>query len=207
MAPQGPIVEIGSWKGRSTICLAGAALDAGGGAVYAIDPFTGSEEHRSDGERVWTFDQFLRNINSAGVSNIITPIVAYSHDALPRVPGFIAMIFIDGAHDYENVRQDYTDWLPKLMPGGMVAFHDATNWPGVKRLVHEEIYGKLARLGHAGTVIYASKQKPSVLDRSLRGKWIDVVTEVRVLQWKIGRHLPLPRWARDALRRRHSASA
>src|SRR5574337_1383187 len=58
---RGAIVEIGSWKGKSTIWLAKGSKAGNGVKVYAVDTHTGSSEHRQDAGGVWTFDAFKRN--------------------------------------------------------------------------------------------------------------------------------------------------
>src|SRR5579864_2558755 len=59
---RGAIVEIGSWKGKSTICLARGSIAGGKAKINAIDPHTGSPEHSREFGVVWTFDEFRRNI-------------------------------------------------------------------------------------------------------------------------------------------------
>ena len=53
----------------------------------------------------------------------------------------IRLLFIDGGHKYEEVKMDFDSWSPFLVDGGMIIFHDS-DWPGVKKLLGEEIYGK-----------------------------------------------------------------
>jgi hypothetical protein len=56
------------------------------------------------------------------------------------------MVFIDGAHDYENVALDLDLWFPKVVEGGIVAFHDTVAWEGPRRLVAERLFrGSWAR--------------------------------------------------------------
>ena len=139
---KGKIVEIGSWKGKSTIWL-GKGSEAGSKqSIYAIDPHTGSEELRPDGGAVWTFDAFKENISHADVARYVIPVVKPPLEGLVDVPGRVGMIFIDGTHDYENVKREFNAWLPKVQHGGTVAFHDSfgNGVPGVRRLVHEEVF-------------------------------------------------------------------
>jgi predicted O-methyltransferase YrrM len=67
---RGVIVGIGSFKGKSTIWLAKGSKDGDRAKVYAIDPHTGSSEHRKRGD-VWTFDHFRENLEMAGVDDIV----------------------------------------------------------------------------------------------------------------------------------------
>src|ERR1041385_9078450 len=70
---KGVIVEIGSWKGKSTIQLANGSHDGRRIKIHAVDPHTGSPEHQSGTPGVWTFDEFQRNIKAAGVRDVVVP--------------------------------------------------------------------------------------------------------------------------------------
>lgn len=135
--PYGNTVEIGSWKGKSTVWIAQALKDSGGDRiVYAIDPHTGSLEHQKDNTKIWTFDEFQKNINNAGVSSAVRPIVKFSDQALPDIHEQVGFLFIDGGHEYEFVKQDYELFAPLVAEGGFIAFHD-TPWPGVDQFITE----------------------------------------------------------------------
>lgn len=137
---EGVIVEIGSWKGKSTIWLAAGSLRGKRVSVHAIDPHLGSPEHRSGDHPVWTFDDFKANINMAGVQEMVVPIVETSEQAGAKFVAPVSLVFIDGAHEYEAVRLDFEVWFPKVVIGGIVAFHDTIGWEGVKRLVEERVF-------------------------------------------------------------------
>src|SRR5262245_54538184 len=79
--PHTPIVEIGSWKGKSTIYLAAGTGD-GRTRVFAIDPHEGSLEDPTAN----TLADMRANLEAAGVSKSVVPIVARSHDAAGRFP-------------------------------------------------------------------------------------------------------------------------
>jgi len=130
-------VEIGSWKGRSTIALALAVRDRSGqGRVWAVDHHTGSSEHRTAGP-VWTLPDFRNNIARAGVEPWVEALVMTSRQARARfAPGDVHLLWIDGAHEYEAVCEDLDLWLPTLAPGAVCAFDDCT-WPPVSRALDE----------------------------------------------------------------------
>jgi hypothetical protein len=71
---------------------------------------------------------------------VIIPIVKTSEDAAKKFNEPIELIFIDGAHDYELVKLDFELWFPKVIYGGIMAFHDTTGWPGPRKVVKEFIY-------------------------------------------------------------------
>ena len=144
--PGGVIVEIGSWKGKSTICLAKGSEVGSKLKIYAIDPHIGSEEHHATG-KIWTFDEFQANIRKAGVQDSIVPLVKMSTEAAKGFDQPISLLFIDGAHDYDSVRADFEAWFPKLVDGGTVAFHDTTGWEGPRRLVRTALFRNPQILG------------------------------------------------------------
>jgi len=135
----GIIVEIGSWKGKSTICLAKGSKEGKRVKVYAIDPHTGSPEHSKRYGKVWTFDEFLQNIKNAGVEDLVVPIAKTSEDAYKSFNLPVDLLFIDGNHEYKSVKLDFELWNNKLIEGGIVAFHDSIGWPGPRKVVDEKI--------------------------------------------------------------------
>ena len=145
------IVEIGSFQGKSTICLALGTK----GKVYAIDPHTGSKEHG----QVNTLSQFKENIFKAGMAKKIIPLVMVSRLAVNKINQPIDLLFIDGAHDYKSVKQDFDDWFPKVVNGGTVAFHDTISWPGPKRVVADKVFlsNKFKNVGVVGSITFGEK--------------------------------------------------
>src|SRR5690349_9965124 len=75
---RGVIVEIGSWKGKSTIWLGKGAKTGKRPQIHAIDPHTGSPQHREAMGEVWTFEEFKRNIKTAEIDDIVVPHVDFS---------------------------------------------------------------------------------------------------------------------------------
>jgi predicted O-methyltransferase YrrM len=134
------VVEIGSWKGRSTIALAsGAAARPAGGVVHAIDPHRGGVAHRLSGEAD-SYDAFLANIDRAGVRHLVDPIRSTSAVARRRVPDdSVHVLFLDGSHRYHDVLYDTEAWEPALRAGARVAFHDAVEYPGVAAVLRERV--------------------------------------------------------------------
>lgn len=154
----GAPVEIGAFKGRSTWYIARALEDAASAhRLISIDPHL--EGTQAD---------FERNVAASGVSARVDVRAAYSHDVAPDVPGPVGLLWIDGDHSYDGVRRDFEDWFPKLAVGGWIAFHDTVDlWYGPTRLARELLARRadLASVGVIGTITYARKSKPSVLNR------------------------------------------
>ena len=133
-APIGPLLEIGSYCGRSTLWL-GQAAKAHDTVVFALDHHRGSEEHQPgeshhDEALVDTkgqfdsFGEFRRNIAEAGLEDTIIPIVARSETVGPYWQGGLGMVFIDGGHSLDAALTDYRTWAPHVLPGGILAIHD-----------------------------------------------------------------------------------
>ena len=106
----GVIVEIGSWKGRSTVLLAKGSKAGQRVRIYAIDPHEGSAED----ERLNTFSEFKKNIANAQAEDIVVPIVNTSEGAANDFLEPCALIFVDGSHTSDSVKQDFVSWYPKL---------------------------------------------------------------------------------------------
>ncbi|MBP7146264.1 MAG: class I SAM-dependent methyltransferase [Acidobacteria bacterium] len=127
---RGAIVEIGSYKGRSTVWLARGAMRGPGRQVIAIDPFL-----------VSGFDEFKANLARTGTDNAVIPIVRTSDEALALVNEPIELLFIDGRHEYPYIARDMELWFPKVMEGGIMAFHDTTCWPGPRKVMEDCVHG------------------------------------------------------------------
>ena len=131
----GPCLEIGSYCGKSTVCI-GTACRESGRVLFAIDHHRGSEEQQP-GEayfdpalfdpaagRVDTFRHFRDTLSRAGLQETVVPIVCRSELAARAWAAPLGFVFIDGGHAFDTVSADYRDWSPHLMPGGLLAFHD-----------------------------------------------------------------------------------
>ena len=151
LAEQGPgagaIVEIGSFKGKSTGWLAKGTKKASREKVVAIDAFTGSPEHQPgmgcedhDIVRIGnTLEAFKRNIAAIGVDDYVETIVAKSEDAVAAWKGPIRLLFIDADHSYEASKQDFDLWTPHVVCGGLVCMHDIGHWAGVTEFYENEV--------------------------------------------------------------------
>ena len=133
-AAEGTIVEIGSFRGRSTIVLARAA--APGASVVAIDPHAGSDRGpqeigadatRGDADHA----AFRANLAAAGVGDRVRHVRKMSADALGDVDGPLAMLYVDGAHRFGPARDDIARWGARVAPGGAMLVHDAFSSIGV----------------------------------------------------------------------------
>lgn len=132
---QGPVLEIGSYCGKSTIYL-GLACRQNGSTVFALDHHRGSEEHQqgeffhdpelydSGSGLMDSFREFRRNIRRTGLDEVVVPIVAGSEVAARHWQTPLSMVFIDGGHSLEAALTDYRCWATHLARGGVLAIHD-----------------------------------------------------------------------------------
>jgi predicted O-methyltransferase YrrM len=153
------IVEIGSYKGRSTCCLGFGCL-GGNKHVYAIDTFKGNDELRQCKfiDQSGYFDEFCRNIEKCELSGYVTPICGWSAEVGKSWNRPIHLLFIDGSHHYEDVLTDFASFFPHVVPGGIVAAHDVVEtWPGSFRAWHEHIKFQLRNVAYCSTLGYGIK--------------------------------------------------
>jgi len=139
----GAIVEIGSFKGRSTVMLAKVSQRYSLGSIVAIDPhnFNSVElkEHRTSSDAS-SFEEFAENLEAAGVSGIVDIRRALSTAVIPEWNSPIRLLWIDGDHTYQGAKADFDGFVPHLVPHGVVAFHDALHdFPGPIRVFVEEV--------------------------------------------------------------------
>lgn len=120
------IVEIGSWKGKSTYCLAKGLRH---GTVYAIDPFDGSGEpgsfelYQQRKGPTPLLDQFSNTMTELGVIGKIRTLVGPSERFTGQIVS-IDLLFIDGDHSKEACDRDFENYAPFLLSGGFLLFHD-----------------------------------------------------------------------------------
>ena len=140
--PGGRIVEIGSFRGRSTIVLASAAAD--GVEIVAIDPHAGNDRgpQEIDGFADAAGEDhvvFLGNLVSAGVADRVRHVRAFSDVAHGEVADPIDVLYIDGAHRYAPARTDIRDWGKRVGDGGTMLIHDSFSSIGVTLAILREL--------------------------------------------------------------------
>jgi predicted O-methyltransferase YrrM len=118
-------VEIGSARGRSTCHIAMALKENGCGRLYAIDPHEPTEWN--DLRSVDTFDVFQANISALGLTKQVEIVRSFSGEIARTWDRPIDLLFIDGDHSYEGVKNDWDLFVGHLSPFGVVVFHD-TIW-------------------------------------------------------------------------------
>ena len=131
----GPLLEIGSYCGKSAVYLGTAAL-ALGTVLFSVDHHRGSEENQPGWEwhepdlvdpdvgKIDTLPRFRRTIHDAGLEGTVVAVVADSptlarHWAMP-----LALLFIDGGHGDDPAHRDYELWTPFVRDDGLLCIHD-----------------------------------------------------------------------------------
>lgn len=137
------VVELGSYKGKSTAYLARGAKIGHGAPVFAVDAW--SEEVSAWRNRVLgrlpsaTYPEFLNQIKRAGVEDqvsVIQSLTALAADIWEyhyAADHAVGLLYIDGDHHFDAVLADYRAWRPHLADDALIVFddYDTENNPGV----------------------------------------------------------------------------
>jgi predicted O-methyltransferase YrrM len=134
-AALGPLLEVGSYCGKSTLYLAAAARGSDS-PVFTVDHHRGSEEHQVGWEyhdsslvdpatgRLDTLPRLRRTLHGAGVENEVIVVVGRSGQVARYWRTPLALVFIDGGHTEQAARTDYHGWSPWVLRGGLLVIHD-----------------------------------------------------------------------------------
>jgi len=157
VAPGGRIVEIGSFRGRSTIVLGRAvgprvelvAIDPHAGNDRGPQEIAGFEDEAADDHEV-----FNANLERAGVQARVRHVRAFSHLAHPEVEGDVDLLYIDGAHRYGPALADIRQWGDRVAPGGTMLIHDSFSSVGVTLAIARALFlgGRYRYLGRTGSM-------------------------------------------------------
>jgi len=149
-------VEIGTWYGRSAAYMAVEIANSGKRIdFYCVDTWAGSVDspwmaQHLAGKGGSAFPAFRENMKRGGVWHLVKTVRKPSVQAAELFEDeSLDFVMVDGAHDYESVRDDVRAWLPKVKPNGLIAGDDA-NWPGVLIGVHETIPASEVTLVNGG---------------------------------------------------------
>ncbi len=130
-----PILEVGSYCGKSTVFL-GKAAAQNETVVFAVDHHRGSEEHQLGEEyhdadlfnfasnRFDSFPEFLKTLEHFQLRDCVVPVVASSQLVVSAWQQPLSMVFIDGGHSETQAKHDFLNWALKVMPHGILALHD-----------------------------------------------------------------------------------
>jgi len=138
---EGTLLEIGSFKGKSTVGLAAVARQCGLKPVVTVDPHTAPAPTDPDlAGQGSSWDAFVATLQAAGVSEMVEAHRVYSRDLAPTWSRPIRLLWIDGDHTYDGALEDFKLFSPYLAPGGVIAMHDVLHsYEGPLRVFVEQV--------------------------------------------------------------------
>ena len=148
----GPVVEIGSYHGLSTLCLAHGSRARADARVFAVDPhLRGSES------------ALRSNLRRFGATSRVEVVVSTSLEAASRWSGRARAVFIDGSSEESSVRADFEAWFPFVEEGGFVLLHgsnEVTPRPGPVVVAREflKIGPRFDSCGRVGSIAWARRR-------------------------------------------------
>ena len=131
----GPLLEVGTYCGKSAVYLGFAAV-ATGATVFSVDHHRGSEENQAGWEhhdatlvdeatgRMDTLPVARRSLERAGLEETVVLVVGPSTVVAASWATPLALLFIDGGHGEDVAWADYRAWTPHVADGGWLAIHD-----------------------------------------------------------------------------------
>lgn len=180
----GRIVEIGSFRGRSTIVLASSISD--GVEVVAIDPHAGNDRGPQEiegfaAEAADDHSAFLHNLDRAGVADRVRHLRRFSDEAHEAVDGLFDVLYVDGAHRYGPARRDIRDWGARVSDGGTMLIHDSFSSVGVTFAILRELVPG-ARFRYVGRSRSLTEYRAD-LDRGIGPRVVNALRQLAQLPW------------------------
>jgi hypothetical protein len=154
----GPLLEVGSWMGKSALYLAAAAAELGR-QVVTVDHHRGSEEHQPGWEYhdpalvdprvglVDTLPHFRATVAAAGAEDLVIAVVTRSELLAPLWSTPLALLFLDGSHTEESARRDQDAWVAQLAVDGTLAIHDVFPDPAAGGQAPHGVYRRVLASG------------------------------------------------------------
>lgn len=136
----GPLLEIGTYCGKSAVYL-GAAARERRSVLFTVDHHRGSEENQAGWDhhddqlvdartgRMDTLPCFRRTIEDAGLEDVVIAVIGHSTTVAAHWGMPLGLVFIDGGHAFDVALADYEAWSPHVAPGGVLVFHDVFENP------------------------------------------------------------------------------
>jgi|GEM_PF-5156101 len=126
------IVDLGVFKGCSTVAMALALKRLGRGKIYAVDTWQGDDHLGKYNEDV--FNTFISDVEDLGLADIVRPMRMLFSESAREIREPVDLLHVDGFHTYAATRRDFADFQRSLKPGAVVLFHDVSNWsfPGLR---------------------------------------------------------------------------
>jgi len=158
-AAVGPLLEIGTYCGKSAIYL-GAAARAGGSVLYTVDHHRGSEENQAGWEhhderlvdprtgRIDTLPWFRRTMEEAGLEDVVIAVIGSSPTVAAHWGTPLGLLFVDGGHALDAALADYVGWSRFVVPGGTLVFHDIFEDPAAGGQAPYEVWKRAVADGY-----------------------------------------------------------
>lgn len=136
----GPLLEVGSYCGKSAVYLGAAAREAGT-VLFTVDHHRGSEENQAGWDshdlevvdpatgRMDTLPFFRSTIEAAGLEDCVVGVLGQSAVVAAAWATPLAFLFVDGGHSESIAMADYQGWAKHLLAGGLLAIHDVFERP------------------------------------------------------------------------------
>ena len=131
----GPLLEVGTYCGKSAVYL-GAAARRGGTVLFTVDHHRGSEENQAGWDhhdtslvdpltgRMDTLPTFRRTMETAGLEDVVIAVLGDSPTVARHWSTPLGLLFVDGGHGHDPAWADYRNWAPHVASGGRLAIHD-----------------------------------------------------------------------------------
>lgn len=163
----GVLLEIGSFKGKSTVILAKAKAAARErSSVVSVDPLTSPAptDPSLDGAASCR-DEFFGNLDRAGIKDLVEFHETTSQELVKQWTRSLRALWIDGDHTFEGATSDFELFSPFLAPGGVIAFHDVMHCSGVTRVfadrvLRSELFGAAGIVGSIGWAQRRDERSP-----------------------------------------------
>jgi predicted O-methyltransferase YrrM len=173
----GPLLEVGTYCGKSAVYLGAAAAEAGT-VLFSIDHHRGSEENQAGWEhhdpevvdarigRMDTLPFARRTITDAELEETVVLVVGHSAAVARHWSTPLSLVFIDGGHGDWVAWSDYRHWAPKVATGGLLAIHDVFADPAEGGRPPYELYRHALDSGRYDEVVDAGCGSLRVLRRT-----------------------------------------
>jgi predicted O-methyltransferase YrrM len=162
-AAVGPLLEVGTYCGKSAVYL-GAAARERGTVLFTVDHHRGSEENQAGWEfhderlvdprtgRMDTLPFFRRTMEDAGIEDVVIAVIGGSSTVARSWATPLGLLFIDGGHAFDAALADYEGWSPHVAPGGLLVFHDIFEDPAEGGQAPFEVWKHAVASGDFGPV-------------------------------------------------------
>lgn len=152
VAVEGPLLEVGTYCGKSSVWIGAAARELGR-VLFTVDHHRGSEENQPGWAwhepdlvdpavgKMDTLPFFRRTIHDAGLEGTVVAVVGDSPTVASAWATPLSFLFVDGGHGVEPARRDHEGWTPHVAPGGTYCIHDVFADPADGgQAPHDELY-------------------------------------------------------------------